>query len=130
MFSVSQRPANAETLAEFPYGEVGASATIESVQIRDTIGQYVRGEWIVPALMPGRMSPPLIDEQGTPIPQTAVWTNESEWQALGWLEDGFIFYINVSRGRTNTIAPEPCRLDKDDFVAIANSLQLDSSLPE
>lgn len=123
--SVSQRRTSLED-TELARSEIGASATIEPVQIGDAAGQYIRGQWLV------RVSSDAAEsvDAGTSVPSTAQWTNNSEHQRLVWYQDEYLFTIMTDKGPWSRTAAPPCNLDKDDYVAIANSLQPFSSLDD
>jgi hypothetical protein len=116
--------------------EIGASATVEEVQIGDVTGQYLRGKWFLP---PFEATPPV--EVGDSVEVTAEWINTTEWQQLIWYDGEYLFRIRTSNGTTWITtqtgftyplaqADEDCALDKEDFVAIGNSLQPAVSLSE
>lgn len=105
-----------------PLLEVGASAVIEDVPIRDEVAQYVRGMWryeVDPETMAQQS-----DKVGE-VPATRVWTNDSPWQWLAWREDGINFTITTAGFDMNAPLdePNPCLLTKADYVAIAQGLQ-------
>jgi len=115
---IGQLPVDQTEIVTSPV-EVGASAIVESVMIGDVEGQYVRGMWVPIVGDPATIEP----RPGTSVAETVVWTNDTEWQRLSWMENGIVFSVSTGRTRGRGIAPEPCALDKDDYVAIANSLQ-------
>lgn len=102
-----------------PAMEVGASATIEAVDINGATGQYVRGEW---AATSGALVIPRTVEPGQSIPYEAEWIDDSEWQRLVWIDDGFVFTIVTASGLAAETATT-CALDRDDYVAIARGLR-------
>ena len=105
--------------------EVGASAVIEAVPIRDSIGQYVQGMWQYD------VAPEIIENQGEAIeevPVTRVWVNELAWKRLLWREDGINFTIMTAGGIMNNDTLSPCALTKADYVAIAEGLQPASTI--
>ncbi len=107
-----------------PLLEVGASAVIEDVPIRDTMAQYLRGMWQY-EYDPDQQASASQSETMQEIPATRVWTNDSPWQWLVWREDGINFTITTAGFDMNADAdhPSPCMLDKADYVAIAEGMQ-------
>ncbi len=100
--------------------EVGASAKIEDVPIRDTVGQYVRGAWEAMINQIGTAEP---SAEGPVVSVPRVWTAVTDWQHLVWREDGINFTL-ASGGSIGRIdAPPTCALDKDSFAATALSVQ-------
>jgi hypothetical protein len=103
--------------------EVGASAVIEDVPIRDVIGQYVRGAWrteVDRALLPTPGGEPVDARE---IPATRVWSNEENWHQLFWYEDGISFMVITGGGILGNDTPNPCALTKEDFVALALGME-------
>lgn len=76
--------------------EVGASASVERVQIGNTAGEYVQGVW-------------KLTENGP------IWENDPYLQTLRWQVDGIAYELQY-------MGP-PDMLTKDDLVKIASSLQ-------
>jgi hypothetical protein len=76
--------------------EVGASASIERVQIGNTAGEYVQGVW-------------KLTENGP------IWENDPYLQTLRWQIDGIAYELQY-------MGP-PDMLTIDDLVKIARSLQ-------
>jgi len=76
--------------------EVGASASVETVQIGNSMGEYVQGVW-------------KLTESGP------VWENDPYLQTLRWQVDGAAFELQY-------MGP-PDRLTKKDLVKIASSLK-------
>jgi hypothetical protein len=116
-YNITQYPAN-ETASQM---EVGWSAVIEDVPIRETIGQYVRGWWLL------TIDKAAYDEQGDEtgeIPATRVWSNETYFQQMFWNEDGINFSITTASGSLSSdINYEAiCRIDRDVLAQIANGL--------
>jgi hypothetical protein len=105
--------------------EVGASANIIDVPIRETTGQYVRGVWETPSDV-DTVEP---DIEGEMISVPQVWNENTEWQQLVWREDGINFTL-TSNGTMVNGDSTTCALDKDDFAAVALSLQPASTIEQ
>lgn len=75
---------------------MGASASVERVQIGNTAGEYVQGVW-------------KLTENGP------IWENDPYLQTLRWQVDGIAYELQY-------MGP-PDMLTKDDLVKIASSLQ-------
>ncbi len=116
---LQQRPMPTEEAATLKKLDVGASAVIEAIPIGDTVGQYVRGTWIVRDNLNALAATAM---PGTPIPAQFVWENNSELQRLFWYDEGIFYTLyNIGSSMDMGTAGE-CALDKDDFAAVANSL--------
>lgn len=105
--------------------EVGASAVIEEVPIRDTVGQYVRGFWRIRVDEAVRREQEAVareQNEAVGVPATMVWSNEIEHQQLAWREDGINFRIQTA-GFSSGDTRNPCPLTKEDYVAIAEGLK-------
>ena len=76
--------------------EVGASASVETVQIGNTTGEYVQGVW-------------KLTENGP------IWENDPYLQTLRWQADGVAYELQY-------MGP-PDTLTKEDMIKIASSLQ-------
>lgn len=100
--------------------EVGASAVIEEIPIRDAIAQYVPGSWRV-EVDSTLIQEPREDVEFQMIPATLVWSNEVDYHRLYWREDDINFAIQSSMGSYGH--PNPCALTKEDYVAIAEGLK-------
>lgn len=109
----------------FTITDIGASAVIEDVPIRDTVGQYVRGWWKV-EFDRGDVIP---TPGGAPreVPASNVWDDELPWHQVVWREDDVNIWLTTS-GASFGDQPDPCRLTKADFVAIAEGMQPFSTL--
>ncbi len=101
--------------------EVGESAVIETIVLDNGIqAQYVRGTW--------ESGPMTIEEAeatsaGSTIIVTQVWDNESEVQYLYWQEGGTYFSLGISGWSGIPSFVSNCDIDKETFVAIANSIE-------
>jgi hypothetical protein len=100
--------------------EVGESAVIEDVPIRDVIGQYVRGTWRMEV---DHEALPTPGAEAQEVPATRVWTNEENWHRLFWYEDGISFMVSTGGGIFGSDTLSPCDLTKADFVAMAQGLE-------
>lgn len=98
---------------------VGASAVIVEIPIRDTVGQYVRGAWY--ALLDEVPETQTNPDDPIIIPQ--VWTNDADWQQLVWRENGINFTLSSGGGIMDDHPADPCMLTSDDFAAMAQGLQ-------
>lgn len=116
---LQQRPMTSEEAAALKKLDVGASAIIEPIPIGDTVGQYVRGTWIIRDNLNALAATAV---PGTPIPAQSIWENNSELQRLFWYDEGIFYALyNIGSSMDMGTAGE-CALDKDDFAAVANSL--------
>lgn len=121
-----------QTSEDVPQMEVGASAVIEDVPIRETSGQYVRGWWLLTVDL-GTFNSRSESESGVhELPGTQVWSNDIDYQRLYWREDGINFSIRTSSlNMDNDINyAAVCRIDKDAYAAIANGLQPASQIDQ
>jgi hypothetical protein len=95
-----------------PYLQIGASATVVSVEVEGIDGQvtgfYVQGFWTTPL--------GIVSEDGTPI--AMEWDSDIPVCHLRWQDTGMIYEI-WSQGSMET----PCPLSIDDMVAIADSME-------
>ena len=100
--------------------DVGESAAIETVTLDDgSEAQYIRGEWRVSA-------PPVIGEDaaaGVTLTLTQVWDNQSSVQHLYWSTGGVHNYLSISGTDSPASLPAECAIDREAFLAIANSLE-------
>lgn len=103
-----------------PPFEVGVSAVIEDVPIRDTVGQYVRGMWRYEIASDVRSN---LGDGFEEVPATRVWSNDLQWHRLAWREDGINFSIMTASGSLSIDHPSSCQLTKDDYVAIVEGLR-------
>ena len=116
---LAQRPMSSNEAANLNQLDVGASASIETVAIGDTTGQYVRGAWIVKDNIRALAATAIA---GTPIPAQSVWENDSELQTLYWYADGILYVLSNIGSRIDVGTAGECTLDKDDYAAVANSM--------
>lgn len=138
---LSQTPLRPDELAQLENGDVGfldvgASAEIESIPIGETTGQYVRGTWIAKNntridYIDGKWT--VVYENngefataipGSQFPADAIWENDSELQRLYWYSDGILYRLSNIGSRIDVGTANECALDRDDYVAVANSLIL------
>lgn len=115
-FMVVQRPIADVELNEMPPMNVGASATIEDILIGDVTGQYVEGGW--------RVNVPEVRPEGTAAVQAEMeWDNDMPWFILRWHTNGMLYTVQSAMGSMTRIPQDTgCELERDDVVAIAESL--------
>jgi hypothetical protein len=106
--------------------DIGASAVIEDVPIRGTVGQYVRGWWR--AEFDRNAAIPTPGGKPREVPATNVWDNEMQWHQLVWREDGVNLWLMTSGAILDSDQPDSCRLTKEDFAAIGDGMQPFSTL--
>ena len=118
--------------------DVGASATIETIDINGVLGQYVRGTWIVQDSfavqnISGTWVRTLKDREtgivstvmpGTPATAQSVWENQSELQRLYWYSDGILYILSNIGSRIDVGTAEECELNQEIYTAVARSLTL------
>lgn len=105
--------------------EVGANAQIETVQIGNVTGEYVRGYWATDE------APTVVGEnaEGQVVELEQSWNNDLGFQFLKWQADGFNYQIMFQETGYSMIEgyqsdPDAAGwLDMDDLVAIARSLR-------
>jgi hypothetical protein len=90
---------------------VGQSAQIETVMIGDVVGEYVQGDWL------DIMDPVTFETT------RQEWNSNLNTHNLVWVQDGILYWIHTNRASTDPGYAGPCRLDKEDLVAFANSLK-------
>jgi hypothetical protein len=115
------------TSEDVPQMEVGPSAVIEEIPIRETVGQYVHGWWRVE--VDEAVEAAAREQQGSEpgvreIPATLVWWNEMDFQQMFWSEDGINFSIRTWSGNMDNDInyAAVCCIDQDAYAAIADGL--------
>jgi hypothetical protein len=81
---------------------VGASATIEEVQIGEVKGEYVEGDFVI---LPGAT--------------TATWNSDAPIRRLRWVNNGVLFQMTASGGSEDDYS----YIGKAELIAIAESLK-------
>lgn len=100
--------------SELPPVDIGASASIETVQVGAAQGQLVKGGWSV-------VEPSEPPEGGTLFEGEMVWDNELPMFSLNWESEGMRYSMSSFIGSDQSENPA-CLLDKDTGIAIAESL--------
>lgn len=108
---ISQRPADRTE----SFAWIGASATVEMVQIGDISGEYVVGAWRLPE-MAARLETAV---PGVRVNLEAQWDPQARVQLLRW-QAGGMFYEILQIGATT---PQPSDLDKAALMALAQSMR-------
>jgi len=87
-------------------GIIGPEASVETVQIGDAFGEYVRGTWA-----------DVGHNDGVTITVTEhVWDSDDPYQQLRWTNDGVVYTLGTTVG-------QDLGLTQADLIAIATSLQ-------
>lgn len=87
-------------------GIIGPEANVETIQIGDVPGEYVRGTWT-----------DVGHNDGVTITVTErVWDSNDPYQQLRWTEDGIVYTLGTTVG-------QDLGLTQADLIAIAVSLQ-------
>jgi hypothetical protein len=89
--------------------QVGASATVESIPLREVTAEYVQGRWSAPGIN-------LDLEPGESAEVQQEWVNDPAAHSMAWYEDGFFV-------RITTIPADDCTLSREDVVTLAASMR-------
>jgi hypothetical protein len=92
------------------YSSIGASATVEPIQVRGEQGEYVSGGW---KLQTGQSPTQAASNPGIQANLGLYWDADIPQRILRWQENGMSFEI-ISTGEA---------LRKEDLVEIANSIR-------
>lgn len=92
------------------YSSIGASATVEPIQVRGVQGEFVSGAW---RLQTSQSSVQATSNPGTQANLGLYWDADLPQHILRWQENGMSFEI-ISTGET---------LRKEELVNIANTLR-------
>jgi hypothetical protein len=91
---------------------IGPSARVESISIRGSVGEYVRGGWL--RIMPGKDVGSIHENDD----KKYQWSEDGvPLQTLRWFSDGFFFQISFMGYTT-----QPSFLEKNDLVRIAKNI--------
>lgn len=88
--------------------QVGASAVVETVQVGDVTGEYIKGGFSTRLLQA-----PTFNE----VHFSQVWDDKVGLESLHWIKDGIFYSMSAWGGD-----PENALLDKDAFIALAAGL--------
>jgi hypothetical protein len=94
------------------YQSIGASATVEIVQIGEMTGEYVTGAW---KILDGQSE----IQPDSPLTVEANWDPDAQVQILRWQDGDILYEIIYGGGRPGNINT----LGKNDIISLARNLQ-------
>lgn len=98
-------------------GEVGASAVIEQIPLRNITAEFMAGDWIPTSI------PDFSDTQ-TSAPMQMEWENDVPFYRLTWYEDGYLFQLYTTGGLSVAGADAgDCATGREVFVSLAESMK-------